>query len=333
MIQARSIFPEESVAIAGKPNPVSTATGENDIGDVATGAAGAAKVTAAVPVADVSATDVAVTVTVPAAVARGADVYVTAAPEALVVGEIAPHAAPVQFVPETNHVTPRFCASFTTFAVKVCVTPPVTRLAVPGVTDTVVGGAGAAVKVIVAFAALDVSSTAVAVSVTVGGFGTAAGAVYVTGTPDADVAPDNVPQAAPVQPDPESVHVVPSCFESFVSVALKVAVLLACTVADPGESVTAMLSTGAGLVEEPPPHPAEAPATAITHKQIDATFVRPTPREKTINPPEKAIGDGSGILARTHFPRVIGTHAHGSIAGKKSKFCKIWMRQGTRCSQ
>jgi hypothetical protein len=245
--------------------------------------------------ADVSATDVAVTVTVPAAVARAADVYVAATPEAVVVGEIEPHKAPIQFVPEIDQVTPRFCESFATFAVKGCVMPPVARLAVPGVTDTVSGAAGGAVKVIVAFADSDVSSTDVAVSVTVGGFGTAAGAVYVTGTPDADVAPDNVPHAAPVQPDPESVHIVPSFFGSFVTLALKLAVLLACTVAEPGASVTATLSTGAGLVEDPPPHP-EAPASAIImYEQIAATFVRSTPREKNIHPPEKRSGTGAAF--------------------------------------
>jgi len=174
------MFPVESVAIAGIPNPLSTFTGENVIAVVAVGAAGAASVTTAVPTTDASATDVAVTVTVPAAFALGPDVYVTAAPEALVVGEIEPQTAPMQFVPEIDHVTPRFCASFATFAVKVCVTPPVAMFAVPGVTDTVVGVAvvpAAGVNEIVAFAVLLVSSTAVAVRVTVGGLGTAVGAV------------------------------------------------------------------------------------------------------------------------------------------------------------
>ena len=288
------------------------------------GAAGAVKVTAAVPLAEASATDAAVTVTVPAAVARAADVYVTAAPEALVVGEIEPHATPVQFVPDSDHVTPRFCASFETLAVNVCVTAPVARFAVPGVTDTLGGVdavseiaavadfvpsstevavsvivpvgiapgavymtatpealvAGAtvphalpvqlvpdsiqftplfaesfcsvaanvcvppvttlaidgattreiaepAVSVIVAFADLLESSTEVAVSVTVGGFGTAAGAVYITAAPDAAFAPESEPQEAPVQPGPDSVHVVPSLFGSFRTVAVKLAAWLA----------------------------------------------------------------------------------------------------------
>jgi hypothetical protein len=286
------------VAIAGIPNPLSTFTGEKVVGAVTVGAAGAANVTAAVPKADASATDVAVTVTVPDAVARPADVYVAATPEAVVVGEIEPQRAPMQFVPEIDHVTPRFCGSFATFAVKVCVTPPVARFAVPGVTDTlvevpVVPDAG--VNVIVAFADLVESSTAVAVSVTVGGFGTAAGAVYVTGTPDAELAPDSLPQAAPMQPDPESVHVVPSFFGSLVTLALKLAVWLACTVAEPGPNVTAIAPTGAGPVEDPPPHP-ENPATAIiTHAQIVATFARATPRGHAIYPPEKRLGTGAAF--------------------------------------
>ncbi|HEY4907193.1 MAG TPA: hypothetical protein VIH74_07050 [Candidatus Acidoferrum sp.] len=286
------------MAIAGIPNPLSTLTGEKVVGAVAVGAAGAANVTAAVPTADASATDVAVTVTVPTAFTLGPDVYVTAAPEALVVGEIVPHTAPMQFVPDIDHVTPRFCASFATFAVKVCVTPPVARFAVPGVTDTLVGAGvvpGAGVNVIVAFAVLVVSSTAVAVSVTVGGFGTAAGAVYVTGTPEAELAPDSLPHVAPMQPDPESVHVVPSFFGSSVTLALKLAVWLACTVAEPGASVTAIVPTGAGLVEDPPPHP-ENPATAIiTHAQTVATFLRATPREHTIYPPEMRSGTGAAF--------------------------------------
>ena len=173
MIQARSMFPEESVATAGMPNPLSTFTGVNGVAVVAVGAVGAANVTAAVPAEEASATDVAVTVTVPAAVARAADVYVTATPDALVVGEMEPQATPVQFVPETDHVTPKFCASFATFAVKVCVTPPVARLAVPGVTDTV---GAAAPSVIVADADFDVLATDVAVRV-IDPVGTAVGAV------------------------------------------------------------------------------------------------------------------------------------------------------------
>ena len=96
----------------------------------------------------------------------------TVAPDALVVGEMEPHAAPVQFVPVSDHVTPKFCASFATFAAKVCVTPPVARFVVPGVTDTV----GTIPTVIVAAPDFVPSATEVAVSV-IAPVGIALGAV------------------------------------------------------------------------------------------------------------------------------------------------------------
>jgi hypothetical protein len=289
------MFPVESVAIAGMPKPASTATGVKDFVGFTVGAAGAARLMAAVPNAEASATDAAVIVTVPA-VARAADVYVTTAPAALVVGEIEPQPAPMQFVPDRDHATPRFCASFVTFAVKVCVTPPVAMFAVPGVTDTVGGDGGGGVNAIVAFADFVASSTDVAVSVTIGGFGTAAGAVYITAVPDAAVVPDKVPQAAPVHPAPESVHDVPLFFGSFDTVAMKLVTWLACTVAVLGESVTATLAgCGAGLVEDPPPHPQNIAAAIITHALIAATPVRSTPRGKTIYPPEKRSGTGAAF--------------------------------------
>jgi hypothetical protein len=103
--------------------------------------------------------------------------------------------------------------------------PPTATLAIDGATTTEMPLVlAAAVRVIVAFADLLVSSTAVAVSVTVGGFGTAVGAVYVTGTPEAELVPESLPQAAPMQPDPESVHVVPSFLGSLATLALNVAV-------------------------------------------------------------------------------------------------------------
>jgi hypothetical protein len=74
LIHASSIFPDESVAIAGTPYPVPTATGINVVGAPTVGMFGAARVTAAVPTPAAFATDVAVIVTVPAAVARAADV-------------------------------------------------------------------------------------------------------------------------------------------------------------------------------------------------------------------------------------------------------------------
>jgi hypothetical protein len=157
--------PDESAEIAGTPKPLLTPTGVKSFAGVTVGAVGAANVTAAVPVTEASATDAAVIVTVPAEFARAADVYVTTPPETLVVGEIDPHAAPVQFAPDTDHITPRFCASFVTFAANVWVIPPVARFAVPGVTDTL-GGVDA-VSEIAAAADFVPSATEVAVSVIV----------------------------------------------------------------------------------------------------------------------------------------------------------------------
>jgi hypothetical protein len=65
-------------------------------------------VNVAVPKLAAFATDDAVIVMVPADATRAADVYVTATPDALTAGVIVPHAAPVQFVPVIDHVTPRF---------------------------------------------------------------------------------------------------------------------------------------------------------------------------------------------------------------------------------
>jgi hypothetical protein len=53
------------------------------------------------------------------------------------------------------------------------------------------------------------SATEVAVSVTVAGLGTFAGAVYVIGAPDALEVFESVPQATPAQPAPVSVQVTP----------------------------------------------------------------------------------------------------------------------------
>jgi hypothetical protein len=65
------------------------------------------------------------------------------------------------------------------------------------------------------------SAIDVAVSVTVGGFGTAAGAVYITGAPEAVVMLESVPHAAAVQPAPASVQAVPLFCGSSSTVAVK----------------------------------------------------------------------------------------------------------------
>src|SRR5258708_9828109 len=91
------------------------------------------------------------------------------------VGESVPQVAPEQPVPDKVQVTVGVAeGSFVTVAVKFCV-PLTATDAVAGAIDTVIGGA--AMTVIVAVAVLVPSVAEVAVSVTVGGAGTAAGAV------------------------------------------------------------------------------------------------------------------------------------------------------------
>ena len=130
-----------------------------------------------------------------------------ATPEALDAAESVPHVAPEHPAPESAQFTPLFCASFVTVAVNALLPIPACTLVGVGATVTVIAGGGVTVMV----AALDfvVSVTAVAVSVTVAGFGTLVGAVYVMATPEALDAADKVPHVAPVQPAPDKVQVTP----------------------------------------------------------------------------------------------------------------------------
>lgn len=128
--------------------------------------------TAAAPVFEVSATDFAVTVTVAGEGTTAGAVYVIATPDALDDVERTPHAAPEQPVPLSDHVTPLFCASLATVAVKFCVRLTVT-LAVVGATVTAIAGT----TVIVAEAVRAASVTEAAFSVTAAGDGTEVGAV------------------------------------------------------------------------------------------------------------------------------------------------------------
>jgi hypothetical protein len=68
------------------------------------------------------------------------------------------------------------------------------------------------------------SATDVAVRVTVGGFGGAAGAVYVTDAPDALVSGDTTPHVAPLQPAPETAQLTPLAPASLATVAITVCV-------------------------------------------------------------------------------------------------------------
>jgi hypothetical protein len=86
--------------------------------------------------------------------------------------ESVPHAAPLQPAPESVHVTPLFCASLPTVAVKLFAWP-VCSDADGGATATVTAG----VTVMVALATLLPSDAEVAVRVTVAGDGAETGAV------------------------------------------------------------------------------------------------------------------------------------------------------------
>jgi hypothetical protein len=164
---------------------------------------------------------------------------VIAAPEAPVVVESVPHVAPLQPAPESVQLTPLFCVSLVTVAVKLRPCPAAT-VAVVGARLTPT----AAVTVIVAEPTFVPSVTLFAVSVTVAGLGTAAGAVYVTAPPEALVVAERVPHVTPLQPVPESVQLTPLFRVSLVTVAVNACVPTpACKLCVPGETATTI--TGA----------------------------------------------------------------------------------------
>jgi hypothetical protein len=165
-----------------------------------------------------SATALAVKVTAGGTGAFAGAVYVIAAPDALPAADSAPHAAPLHPLPDNVQLTPLFAESFATVAVKLVVAPA-TTLAVVWERLTEIA-AGAAVIVMAAVATFVVFATDVAVRATVAGFGMLPGAVYVTAPPDALLAADNVPHAAPVHPAPDSAHVTPAFELSFATVAV-----------------------------------------------------------------------------------------------------------------
>ncbi|HLK05300.1 MAG TPA: hypothetical protein VKT53_12740 [Candidatus Acidoferrum sp.] len=181
-----------------------------------------------------SATLVAVTVTVPAT------------PGAL---NVAPVVVGFEIVPlVADHVTPAAPTSFVTVAVKfmLCpmVNPPRTGLIETDNPETTAG-----TTVIVAVPVREVSVTDFAVSVTVAGEGTAAGAMYVIATPEALEFVDNVPQVTPLHPVPESAQVTPLFCKSFVTVAVKVCVSPTVTLGVDGATLTPIAGTTV-IVEE-----------------------------------------------------------------------------------
>ena len=111
------------------------------------------------------------------------------------------------------HVTPSLVGSFCTTAenFRVCevVMPPrLGERATPRL-------AGIANTVILVLPDDWRSVTEVAVSVTLAGLGAFAGAVYAIDAPDALAELESVPQRAPAQPEPTSVHVTPLLWGSF----------------------------------------------------------------------------------------------------------------------
>ena len=100
-----------------------------------------------------------------------------AVPDALEVVESVPQDAPEQPAPVNVQVTPLFCVSFCSVAVMLCVCPVCTE-ALAGATATVIADA-LAVMVTCAAAVLIDCACEMAVTVTVAGDGTAAGAVNI----------------------------------------------------------------------------------------------------------------------------------------------------------
>jgi hypothetical protein len=144
-------------------------------------------------------------------------------------------------------LTPAPLGSLATVAVSVATCPMTNPLAF-GVIVTLTPPALAVEIVIVAIADFVVSATDVAVNITTGGLGSAPGAVYTMGVPEALVAADKPPQVAPPHSAPARVHVTPAFEGSPVTVAVKVVVAFTATVAVDCDNVT---ETPAGGADEP----------------------------------------------------------------------------------
>jgi hypothetical protein len=135
-----------------------------------------------------------------------------------------------------------------------------------------------------AVAVFVVSVTDVAVSVTNGGVGIAAGAVYVTATPEALVAGATIPHAAPVHPVPDNAQLTPAFALSFVTVALNACVSPTVTLAVASESVT--------------PTPAEAAVTVI----VAAPVLVPSATDVAVAVTVAGLGTLAGAVYVTATP-------------------------------
>jgi hypothetical protein len=137
------------------------------------------------------------------------------------------------------------------------------------------------VIVIVADADFVPSLTDVAINVAVAGFGTAAGAVYVTALPEALVVADNEPHPFAVAQD--NAHVTPFAALSLLTVAVKLCVPPTATDAVVGATVTPIapgVVPASPDVLELPPHPTRIP--------IPATKIPAANRNR--NPPTRRAG-------------------------------------------
>jgi hypothetical protein len=224
----------------------------------------------AAAVLETSLTDVAVKVTAGGAGRLTGAVYVTAAPDALDAGATVPHVAPLQPAPDSVQLTPAFAESFVTVAVKLAV-PPAATVAVVCDKLTAIGAGGAGATVIAAAAVFVASDTDLAVSVTLAGVGALAGALYVIAVPEALLAAESVPHAAPLQPAPDKAQVTPAFELSFATVAVNAWPRPTCTDELAGETVTEIgggVDTGSDgwwLAPEPP-QPHTSAITQIPHR-------------------------------------------------------------------
>ncbi|HEX4380492.1 MAG TPA: hypothetical protein VH022_10685 [Candidatus Acidoferrum sp.] len=138
------------------------------------------------------------------------------------------------------------------------------------VTLTPTGATGAAPIVIVAEADFVPSLTDVAVSVTVAGLGTVAGAVYVIAAPDALVVGVTDPHSFAVAHD--AAHVTPFAALSLLTVAVKLCVAFGVTDAVVGATVTAT-TTGVDptspVAFDPPPQPPNNPIPAASSPTLN----------------------------------------------------------------
>lgn len=178
-----------------------------------------------------------------------------AAPDALEAADSVPQAAPVHPAPLSVQVTPLFCASCCTVAVRFWVFPACT-VELGGVTLSAMSGAED-ITVTCAVSTAVVCACAIAVTVTVAGEGTVAGAVY---TPSALMVP-----CAESPPCVLLTCHITAVLEAFCTDAVNVKVFDVCTDALGGstETTTAFVS---GILEADLtlPHPQTDKTPAIS---------------------------------------------------------------------